>query len=195
VVKKLAIILVILCSLSWFSGPTMAHGGYYVIEDEKIEFYEAVKADDPFFGQDWPVREDINGDKFFISTELIISETDIKSIAVKYSPIFGDYNVFLTFNIDSWQKIRSITESIVGSHLAIIHDGTVLSCPLVHEPFYKEAVLVNLDMEDLAYLLGRLKKTEWPSQEQKMLQYIKWLRNKFKELIWVRDSVLHFYQR
>jgi hypothetical protein len=174
----------------------MAFDGFYTLGNQNIEFRLAKKIDGFSSNKDWPIKKDIEGNKFFISDEICINKADVEGILVekltekeKSAAIIHNekvekamnycednpYRVIIYFKKDSWKKIRELTERSIFYCMAIIREGRLIQCPAIMDTFDKEANLSMVDKTSMKLLLDGLKIGTKPSSEQRELDYKNWL--------------------
>jgi Uncharacterized protein conserved in bacteria len=209
--KKIFLILCICgCIFLSYIHTSWAFDGFYTFSNQNIEFRLARKVDQLFPNEEnWPIKADMKGNKFYISPEVCISKNDIEGILVepltekeKSSPIAVDgkveqianypldnpNKVIIYFKKDSWPKIRNLTEHGFPYNIAIIRNGIILACPAIMDKFDKEIKITILDLKAMKLLLKGLQNGNEPLAEKRDKEYEKWLTGNIQKNIgYARD--------
>lgn len=114
-----------------------------------------------------PARDDlahgplpgINQEIFYVKAPLL-TNVDIQGAESKPSVMGGEkYHVIMVnFTKEGTKKFAQITTDYVGSQIAIVADGKILSCPTVQEPVTdgKCQITGNFSPEEAAHLAAQI---------------------------------------
>jgi hypothetical protein len=124
----------VLCLLLSLPSASLALEGYYVPGEEGIQFRRVVeKLEDREPRDEWEEMFDLKNRRFFVSRKTEIAETDIEKVFMEKPYWSQDHVIFVFFKDGTREKIRGVTERIVGNRLGIIRYGRIVTTPLAAE--------------------------------------------------------------
>jgi tetratricopeptide (TPR) repeat protein len=161
----------------WANEPSV----FYGLGNQQLEFREAYESKTR--APDVVQMIDQDQRKYWVKPEAAIASGDVEGLRV--SKIKSPYAKSMLYRIEvlmkpaSWDKVRSATERLVNTNLAIIRNGQLLYAPMLRTPLDKE---ISFDgFADEASLNGFTKgftPTKEPPSAEREKEYTSWLERR-----------------
>ncbi len=184
--KSIVFGFVVSCLFFVFDPLARAQEGYYVLGEQEIEFRLVVDvSEDTKVRENWEEMLDMRGDRFLVLKKAEIGSQDVEAIRIIKSPFEPRerYQISVSFKKESWDKVRNVTERLIGRRLGIVRGNKLISAPVVRTAVDKDAVIAGaISMSDVQWFIAGLVPKEEPPEEDREGEYTKWLEQ------WVKKS-------